>query len=523
MNNVNSKPSNKGHRIWILVVIAVLASGGFLALQLSSEMDRNLKSWLSLAIILLSLLLTALWYILLSRYQGRYRVIAALGLIVLVAAFKIMVRVDGTASGIGTPHFVWKWTPQHEAAPVIKATSGGADVPTPTGAKDATQYYGSKRDGTVLGASLVKDWNSSPPKQLWRQAIGEGWSAFAVVGGRAYTQEQRGEDELVTCYELLTGRILWSHADKVRFSQWQSGDGPHGTPAYDNGKLYSLGGTGVLNCLDAITGKLVWSHDVLKENALPNLLWGISCSPLVVDDRVVVTGGDAAGPSLFAYHKDTGAPLWKSGTDKCSYSSPLLATILGKRSVITLNASTLTLTDPTSGALLVEYKWVDGKWPIAAQPTVIGTDRIFLTAGYGMGCVMLQFKADAEGKLSVSELWKNNKLKAQFNSVAVRDGYIYGLDDGSAASVEIATGTRKWKEGRFGSGQSLLVDDLLIVPSEQGPVILTEAKPDGYQELGRIPALSSKTWNHPVLAGRYLLVRNDREAVCYELPENGLK
>ena len=200
-----------------------------------------------------------------------------------------------------------------------------------------------------------------------------------------------------------------------------------------------------------------------------------------------------------------------------------MATIVGKRSVITLNASTLTLTDPTNGALLVEYKWVDGKWPIAAQPTVIGTDRIFLTAGYGMGCVMLQFKADAEGKLSVSELWKNNKLKAQFNSVAVRDGYIYGLDDGSAACVEIATGTRKWKEGRFGSGQTLLVDDLLIIQSEQGPVILAEAKPDGYKVLGRIPALSSKTWNHPVLAGRYLLVRNDREAACYELPVNGIK
>jgi outer membrane protein assembly factor BamB len=97
-------------------------------------------------------------------------------------------------------------------------------------------------------------------------------------------------------------------------------------------------------------------------------------------------------------------------------------------------------------------------------------------------------------------------------------GYLYGIDDGRLACVDLATGNRMWKEGQFASGQSLVVDDLIIVQNESGPVHLVAAKPEGFEELGRIEALSSKTWNHPTLAGRFLLVRNDREVACYELP-----
>jgi outer membrane protein assembly factor BamB len=149
---------------------------------------------------------------------------------------------------------------------------------------------------------------------------------------------------------------------------------------------------------------------------------------------------------------------------------------------------------------------------------VIEGDRVFLSAGYGAGCVLLQIKTGAGNQLAATQLWKNMHMKNQFNSVAVRDGFFYGLDDGLLACVEVASGERKWKDGRYASGQTLLVDDLVLIQTETGPVVLAEAKPDGFRELGRIAALSSKTWNHPTLAGRYLLVRNDREAVCYELP-----
>ncbi len=510
----------KNHRVWFLIFTAILAVGGLVYVYAQPELERNIKSWLTAAIILVALLLTVLWYILLSRLNIRARLITGLALVAAGFAIRATVRVDGAIDGGGLPRLAWKWTLHHEVSlqKPDNTLASSSNISVPPGVTDVPQFFGPHRDGIVRGANLVRDWSAAVPKQLWRQPIGTGWSAFAVVGGRAYTQEQRGDDELVTCYELLTGRLLWSHANHVHFNQWQSGDGSRATPTIEGGRVFTVGATGILNCLDATTGALIWSHDVLQEHKIPNITWGISDSPLVFDDRVVITGGNSLGPTLLAFHRDTGALLWKSGSQKVSYSSPVLATIAGRRVIVTLNAAALSIADAGSGAVLLEEPWKDDKMPKASQPVVLEGDRIFISAGYGYGCTMFQIKPKPDGKLTATELWANNKLKAQFNSVAVRNGHFYGLDDGSLACVEIETGTRKWKEGRFGSGQSLLVDDLVLIQSERGPVVLMEATPEGCRELGRIEALSSKTWNHPVLAGRYLLVRNDQEAACYELP-----
>ncbi|MCX6854399.1 MAG: PQQ-like beta-propeller repeat protein [Verrucomicrobia bacterium] len=380
------------------------------------------------------------------------------------------------------------------------------------------QFFGPNRDGAITGARLAKDWQKSPPRQLWRQPIGQGWSAFAVVSGKAYTQEQRGEEELVTCYDLFTGQLIWAHADKAHFTQWQGGDGPRATPTVDGGRVYAYGATGLLNCLEADTGKPIWQHSVLAANQRTNLEWGISSSPLLVDDQVVVTGGNPRGAMLFAFQRDTGTLLWKAGDDQATYASPMLVTLAGKRLILSNNARSLTGYDPRTGAVLLDHIWGGDKWPKASQPVIIGPDRIFVSAGYGMGCQLLQVKSDPSGNLTLTELWSSMKMKTQFNSPSVHGGHLYGLDDGRLACLDLATGDRLWKEGRFGSGQSLLVDDLVLIQSESGAVHLAAADPGAFKDFGEIAALSSKTWNHPVLAGRYLLVRNDREAVCYELP-----
>ena len=265
------------------------------------------------------------------------------------------------------------------------------------------------------------------------------------------------------------------------------------------GRVFAIGATGILDCLDATTGQKIWSRDVLGENKLENLIWGVSASPLVFDDTVVVTGGLTKGPSLFAYRKSTGEPLWHAGTDKASYSSPILATLAGRRVILVVNAASLTAHDPATGAELLNYPW-PGDWPKAAQPVVIDDHRVFISAGYGLGCTLLDIQTAPEGKLTATQVWKTMRMKTQFNSPALRDGFIYGLDDGLLACVDVATGERKWKDGHFGSGQTLLADDLILVQSETGPVILAEAHPDGYKELGQLPALNAKTWNHPTLA-----------------------
>ncbi len=526
MNSPASLPARvarrRGHRGWIPAGILLLAGAGLVYVELQPELERNLQGWMRSGIGLLAGLLTLLWALLLSRFSWRVRGGVVLAVGALLLAGKLMLRVDGTQDGRGLPRLAWRWSgpaqPRLAGLAVPSGSAPRAGDPRLAQVVDVPQFFGPARDGVVRGAGLARDWQATPPRELWRQPIGSGWSAFAVVGARAFTQEQRGEEEVVSCYELLTGRLLWAHADRARFSEWQGGLGPRATPTVEGGRVYAMGATGILNCLDAETGRREWSREVLGENQLANLLWGVSGSPLLVEDAVIVTGGLSPGPTLLAYRRATGEPLWKAGTDKASYSSPSLATLAGRRVVLSVNATSFTAHDPATGAVLLDFPWADEKWPKAAQPVVIEEDRVFLAAGYGLGCMLLKITAGGDGRLAATQLWKNLRMKTQFNSVAVRDGFIYGLDDGLLACVELATGERKWKDGRYGSGQTLLVDDLVIIQSERGPVVLASARPDSFAELGRIPALSSKTWNHPTLAGRYLLVRNDREAVCYELP-----
>ena len=524
----DSPPPRRGHRFGILIGIAVLAAIAILVVRLQPELESNLKGVATVLTILVSLLLSLIWFLFLSRFAWWMRVAGLVLVVGLAVGLKMTTRVDGSVDGSGTPNIVWKWTPKPEVTSAPTPQAAPATLRPRGDVGEVPQFFGPARDGVVRGAHLNHDWAANPPKLLWRQPAGLGWAAFAVAGGRAFTLEQRGEDELVTCYDVGTGALVWSHANpKVRFVEWQGGDGPRSTPTISNGRVYALGATGILDCLNVSDGAPIWSHNVLTENGLDNLTWAKSVSPLVVEDKVIVTGGqklddkgkDLSTPDVFAYQRDTGAPLWKAGEDKSSYSSPVLVTLAGRRVILSSNANSLTAHDPKTGKVLLKHAWGVPMWPRAAQPLTLPGDRVFLSAGYGNGCVMLQIKAGADGLLTASELWSSHKMKTQFNSVHFLNGHLYGLDDGSLACMNVETGERVWKEGRFGAGQTLLVDDAILIQSEKGDVVLVEASPKAYHELGRLPALSSKTWNHPVLAGRYLLVRNDREMACFELAQ----
>ena len=428
----------RSHRYWFPIGLGILTAVAIGVLEFRPEMDRNIQIWIEWAVVLLALVLGLIWFFFFSRFRGRTRLLTAAVLAVAGGGLKLTLRVDGTLDGRGLPRLAWKWSPR---PPAIRSTPApvGAQVaaPAPALLKDVPQFFGPRRDGVVTGAGLARDWAKSPPKELWRQPIGPGWSAFAVVGRRAYTQEQRGEDECVTCYDVLSGRLLWTHATRTRFNQWQAGEGPHATPTVDQGRVFAYGATGQLVCLDASTGAKVWSRSVLEENRLENLEWGTSSSPLLVDDRVIVTGGQPAGPTVLAFNRHTGAPEWKGGTDRASYSSPIATTLAGRPAIVSFNAATFTLHDPASGAVWLSQRWGSDKPPKAAQPTVVSGDRLFVPAGYGMGSELFQISAAANGNFSAESKWKNIRLKAQFNSVAVREGFFYGLDDGFLACVEI--------------------------------------------------------------------------------------
>lgn len=377
------------------------------------------------------------------------------------------------------------------------------------------QFLGPHRDGVIPGVRLARDWAAHPPKQVWRTPVGAGWSGFAIDRGVAITQEQRGPQEMVVAYDLPTGRPLWSHGDTVRYDSVIAGDGPRATPAISGRYVATLGSTGLLNVLDVRTGRRLWNRDIAVDNDAPNPEWGRSGSPLVLDGKAIVSAGGPGGRSLVAYDLRTGARVWSGGNDPAGYGSPILLQLLGRPQIVISNQAMLTAHDPGTGAVLWSQPWVPQ--PTVAMPIRVADDLVLGSTGYGIGSKLVKLTSSADGIISTSLVWETPRLKAKFTNPVLRDGFVYGLDDGVLVCMEVSTGERRWRAGRYGHGQTLLVDDLLVVTTEDGEVVLVEAAPDAHRELGRFTAFDGKTWNPPAIAGKYLLVRNDKEAALYEL------
>jgi outer membrane protein assembly factor BamB len=396
--------------------------------------------------------------------------------------------------------------PETSAPPVTPAAAGG----------DWPQFQGPLRDATMASLRLARDWSARPPRPVWRRPVGEGWSGFAVSGGIAVTQEQHGPDERVAAYELATGRPLWTDATAARYETVIAGIGPRATPALHGGRVYAQGATGVLVALDLASGRRLWSRDVVGENGAVLAEWGKSGSPLVVDGRVIVNAG-GAGRSLVAYDAATGAPSWAAGSGRASYSSPVLLSLAGRPQVVVLNSASVAGHDPRTGALLWETPFPGGQ-PNVATPLPLDADRLLVSVGYGVGSKAYRLAAGPAGALEPALLWESTRLKSKFGNLVRHGGFVYGLDDGVLTCLDPETGERRWKEGRYGHGQLLLAGGLLLVQTEEGELVLIDPSPDAARELARVSLLDGKTWNPPALAGRLLLVRNDRQAAAYELP-----
>lgn len=500
------------------IVLVLLAAGAMLGLELAQVTFRE---HITAVIILFTALLLALWGILFTGLPLGWRLggLGALMAAILCTGFVIKnyTRVEGSYTGAGLPRLTWKWVPAPDSQlPAIAPLQREVSKPGELTGFSFPQFLGPDRTNSVPGTHLAPDWSAKEPQEVWRRPIGAGWSAFAVSEQRAVTQEQRGEQELIVCYNLLDGQVLWAHTNQVRFAEELGGPGPRATPTLLHNRVYAMGATGTLDCLELSTGDRVWTRQTLKDPATDNLTWGKSNSPLVIDNLVVVTGG-GMGPLLMAFHRDTGAPVWEGGKGSASYASPVLATLAGRKQILIVNDQSVSGHDPSNGKVLWQYAW-PGSMPKVSQPVAVAPDRVFISAGYGLGAALLQLApAQEQGSFSVREVWRNRNMKTKFANVAIHKGFVYGIDEGILACIELATGARRWKEGRYGHGQLLLVDDVLLIQMESGPVALVEASPDQYREIARWAALNSKTWNNPALAGPYLLLRNDREALCLKL------
>jgi len=508
-------------RWWPAILVILFVSVVLAYTQLSDAFTDQIRVVAVQVLPVLGLLLLWVWLLVASRLSIRRRLTVSAGMIAIVAVLFACVRWNGVNGDLWF-QFSWRWSAQPLSVVSARNTASPSlaiDL-THTTPRDYPQFLGPTRLGTTQGLSLSYDWDTNPPELLWRQPIGQGWSSFAVVGDYAVTQEQRGEQELTVCYELRTGREIWVHAEKARFLSPISGDGPRSTPTIVDGRVYSCGGTGILCCLNGATGKLIWRHNLLAEHGTINNEFGNACSPLLYDDVVVVTTGGQTGPTLAAYDQQDGSLVWASATkDQMSYVSPSLATLCGRRQIVVLNHPAVSGYDPNNGDKLWDYEW-PGNESKASQPVPLDDDKLFVSSGYGVGCGLLQLEVSDDGSFTVQELWHSKDLKTKFTTAMLLDGHAYALDNGILSCVELSTGKRRWKRGRYGHGQVILINDVLLVVCESGEVALVEAQPESYVELTRFAALDSKTWNTPALSGDLLLVRNDREAACYRLPQS---
>lgn len=505
-------------RLWPAVLIVLGVGITAALLWIPGVMDQAKRNLSTQILALIALLTLTAWLLLFSRLAGRLRVRLAVAIAALVGLFLATVRMEGLS---GDLWFDWGWrcTAQRDT---FQDAAGTADLAAVT-PHDYPQYLGPRRNASDPNSKLQADWQAHPPRELWRHEMGPAWSAFAVVGEFAVTQEQLASGEAVTCYELKTGKPVWKFSDpdaQPRVDDLIGGDGPRATPTIAAGRVYALGPSGTLNCLNGSDGSRDWSRQIHDDAAAQPPHWGYSGSPLIANDLVIVSAGGPEEKSLLAYHANDGSLAWHAGQDRAAYASPLLLTLSGVPQVVSMNKISVTSHDPADGKILWTYDWKHDEQN-CASPLQVDDGRILVSSGYGFGAGLIAPARGDDGAWTVTEVWRHRELKSKFANLLVHDGHIYGLDDGIFTCLELETGKRKWKKGRYGHGQLLLVGGLIVVQAEAGEVVLVEPSPTKLIELGRIEALSDKTWNNPAWAPPYLLVRNAREAVCFELPLAG--
>ena len=486
----------------------------------------------------------------LSDRSRRVVMIAAIG---LPWAAAMPFRIAGVG-GNGVAAFAWRWTETSEQRLLAQVDdtpagarlrnrptgterdagatppTGAAAAPDPSVAPDTRGvsasepaaapplawpgFRGAARDGIIPGVRIETDWSTAAPALIWRRPVGPGWASFAVRDDLLYTQEQRGPDEIVSAYDVRTGEPIWRHSDRTRLDDPMGGPGPRATPTLGGDRVYTFGSTGILNALDPSTGSIVWSRNAASDLNAAIPTWGFSSSPLLVDDLVVV----AVSGTLAAYERTNGRPRWTGPPGGDSYSSPQLLEIDGVAQILQMDATGTVSVVPATGKTLWTSPW-NTRLPVMpiVQPARLEDGNVLVgDSTFGIRRLAATLR---DQEWTVTERWASTGLKPYFNDFVVHRGHAYGFDGSILASVDLATGTRNWKGGRYGQGQLVLLrdQDVLLVLSEQGELALVRALPDRFTELARVPALSGKTWNHPVLVGDVLLVRNGEEMAAFRI------
>ncbi len=528
---------NRTRRAVVAVVAATIVIGMMQAM--APNFDHQIANILSITIgitVALYVVYQAHRECLKASHRWRVPGIIAVSLTV----FFLLFEPDGF-SGEMMPLFRYRFAKQRE----LKQVESGPPVVSPeqtdagSDEADFRQFLGPSRNAVIAERQFSVPSSAADVQVLWDQGIGQGWASFAVSGDRAVTLEQRDQDECVTCYRLADGELLWMQSHQAYHYHPLGGAGPRSTPTIVGKKVYAQGTSGRLWCLDLNSGDPIWTADLLQlanwtqAESEKAIAWGRAASPLIVDDLCVVPFGTLVDPenpelgerSLIAFDAETGDVRWKGGHDQISYASPIVMELAGQRQIVSVNEKTISGHGISDGKMLWMFNWPGASNSNANCTMAIpaGADRFLIGKGYGGGSSLVEISKAGENEFTAEPIWESFRvLKTKFTHACIDGDVAYALSDGSLQAVSLADGQRLWmqpRSTRFGQGQILLVDDVIIAQAEAGDIVIVSADSEEYKELFRMPALTSKTWNIPTIAGRHLLVRNDRQAICFLLPE----
>ena len=428
------------------------------------------------------------------------------------------------------PGFAWRWSPRHEEtlSQLSTAPQSLPNVNLTESAENTTQsrddrrswpqFRGPEGNGAVAEDLADPDWTKKPPKEIWKIPIGLGWSSFAYNDGRLFTQEQRGEKEYITCYSSLDGSLIWSHSDESRFSEVVSGAGPRSTPSVAGDYIYALGGNGLLTCLTAIDGTLTWQRSLVSDLGAPLPMWRFSGSPLIIGNMLVIYAGAAGDDGLIAVEARTGQKIWGFPSTGMNYTTARLMTLADQACLIFCDGRGVHALTPDTGEPLWSFQPKLWKGPAMVDPQQISPSTLIVALGDGIGMARLEVTKEND-KWSVRELWSTTRLRPSFNDSVVLGQFIYGFNQAIFTCIDASTGERKWQGGRYGFGQTVLLKNSarIIVAAENGDVVLLKASAERLNEIARMPVLNDKAWNHPIVVGDRLFLRNGKVAACLQL------
>ncbi|MBZ0113032.1 MAG: PQQ-like beta-propeller repeat protein [Thermoanaerobaculia bacterium] len=380
-------------------------------------------------------------------------------------------------------------------------------------AADWPQYRGVSRDGHATGEKLLSSWQESGPKELWRVEAGEdGYSSMAIADGKVFTLIGTSGTEMAVAHDAATGKRLWHYSLGHNRPDGQGG-GPRGTPTIDGDTLYALGAKGQLVALEAATGKLRWKVDLVEEYGAKIPQWGVSGSPLVVGDQLLVEVGGRSGHALASFDKKSGKLIWASGNQAPGYSSPLSVEVANVPQILFFTGSGLVSVSPKTGETYFEVPWRTSYDVNAVVPIFVPPNGVFISSAYDVGSAFYRIEKQGDD-FTAKEVWKSREMRNHFNSSVLVGQQLYGFDNGTLKCIDVATGEERWAHRGLGKGSLIYADGHLVVLGEQGQLLLVEATPEAFHEVSSARPFKARTWSQPALADGVLFLRSQTELVA---------